>query len=187
MYNLIRMFLTKMSLKLILPLLLIFGFLSCQTRINKERIIKVDSVSLRMEQVAKVFLEIDTAKVTKDYYTILSNIDKVNSLGTSNNQDLFIQYGTLKKSFKEFVKKSPYTFKELEECRLQLKNLKQDIENNKITDSEFELYLKQEADASQNIRVQMSYYHERINSQIIIFEKLNPEIEILIDSLSKQK
>ena len=178
---------TKIRLKLILPLLIIFGFLSCQTNTNKERISKVDSVFHRMELVADVFLEIDTSKITNDYHTILRNIDKVNSLGTSNNQELLIQYGTLKKSFKEFVKKSPNTFKELEECRTQLNNLKQDIENNKITDNEFELYLKQEADASQNIRVQMSYYHERINSQIVLFEKLNPEIEILIDSLSKQK
>ena len=52
------------------------------------------------------------------------------------------------------------------------------------SDDDFEVYLKHEANASQNMRVQMSYYETRIKDQVEKFDKLNPQIENLIDSLT---
>jgi len=161
--------------------------ISCQTVTDKYRVSQIDSISYRMEEMARVYLEIDTVKIKNSYQTILINIDKLNKLPESNNKKLLMDYGTLKKGFKEFIKSTDVTLGELNICRKQITDLRDDAGKGLYSDDEFELYLKHEADASQNLRVQMSYYHSRIDSQMSKFENLNPSIERLIDSLTMVK
>lgn len=172
------------KLILLIPVLLFITMISCQSEGDKYRVSQIDTISYRMEEMARVYLEIDTTKINNSYNTILHNIDKLNRLSEPGNKKLLIDYGSLKKGFKDFIKNRPLTKEELEVCRKQIKDLKDDASNSFYTDDEFELYLKHEANASQNLRVQMSYYHTRINSQQSKFEKLNPRIERLIDSLT---
>lgn len=172
---------------LLIPVLLLFTMISCQSETDKYRVSQIDTISYRMEEMARVYLEIDTAKINDSYNTILYNIDKLNSLSEPDNRKLLIDYGSLKKGFKDFIKNRPLTIEELEVCRKQIEDLKNDASNSFYTDDEFKLYLKHEANASQSLRVQMSYYHTRINSQQSKFENLNPRIERLIDSLTLVK
>jgi len=139
-----------------------------------------------MEAVADVYLELDTLRIDEIYQSIGRNIYLIDSLGIADNKDLIYNYGALNKGFKEFVKVRPYTIEELNFCRQQLNDLSEDVENGLI-DDDFRLFLTHEANASQSIRVQMSYYHERINAFIEKYENLNPDIEQLIDSLLYQK
>jgi len=170
--------------KLLIPVFLLFVIISCQSETDKYRVSQIDTVSFRMEEMASVYLEIDTVKIISSYKTILLNIDKLNSLSEPEDRRLLIDYGALKKGFKEFIKSAPVTLEELEVCREQIKNLKDDAANGLYSQDDFDLYLKHEANASQSLRVQMSYYHTRITSLINKFERLNPRIERVIDSLS---
>ena len=170
--------------KSLIPVFLLFVIMSCQSETNKYRVSQIDTVSFRMEEMARVYLEIDTAKIISSYKTILLNIDKLNNLSEPDDRKLLIEYGTLKKGFKEFIKSVPATLEEMEVCRKQIKELKDDAANGFYPQDEFDLYFKHEANASQSIRVQMSYYHTRISSLMNKFERLNPRIERVIDSLS---
>jgi hypothetical protein len=175
---------TPLRATIFLFLAFILSLSSCQTKADRMKVGQVDSISYRMEATAEVYLQIDTLKVDSIYKTLLSNYDKLNKLENIGNQQLIIEYGTLKKGLKEFIRRRPSTMQELEFCRKQLKALRQDAGRGLLSDDDFEVYLKHEADASQNMRVQMSYYQVRIQNQIEKFEKLNPQIENLIDSLS---
>jgi len=162
----------------------ILSLSSCQTKADRMKVERVDSISHRMEATAEVYLQIDTLKVDSIYKTLLSNYDKLNNLDNLTNQQILLEYGTLKKGLKEFIQRRPYTMQELEFCRKQLKSLRQDAGRGLLTDEDFEVYLKHEANASQNMRVQMSYYQTRIQDQVDKFDRLNPQIENLIDSLT---
>ena len=162
----------------------ILSLSSCQTKADKLKVEQVDSISNRMEATAEVYLQIDTLKVDSIYKTLLINYDKLNKLENIGNQQLMIEYGTLKKGLKEFIQRRPYTLQELEFCRKQIKALRQDAGRGLLSDDDFEVYLKHEANASQNMRVQMSYYQTRIQDQVGKFDNLNPQIEQIIDSLT---
>lgn len=167
--------------------IVLFSLSSCQTQADKYNISQVDSVSLRMEEMAKAYLEIDIDEVNTSYKTILLNIDTYNNIKKPIDNKLIFEYGTLKKGFKEFIKSNDATLAELKDCRNQIKTLKEDAGNGLLSDDDFKLYLKHEANASQNLRVRLSYYHNRINSQIDKFEILNPQFEQFLDSLSSLK
>lgn len=160
---------------------------SCQTQADKYNVSRVDSISFKMEEMAKAYLEIDINDVSKSYKTILLNIDTYNNIKKPIDNKLIFEYGTLKKGFKEFIKSNDATLAELKDCRNQIATLKEDAGNGLLSDDDFKLYLKHEANASQNLRVRMSYYHNRINSQIKKFETLNPHFEQLLDSLALLK
>ena len=172
------------SLQIFLLALLIISITSCQTKTNKLQVSRVDSISYRMEETAKVYFEIDTVKIDSFYSIVLFNLNKLSEIENQENQELLMDYGTLKKGFKEFIKRKPYTLEELEFCRKQINDLREDAENGLLSDEDFELYLKHEANASQSLRVQMSYYQARIASQVKKFEQLNPQIDSLINNLN---
>jgi hypothetical protein len=169
-------------------ILLISVFLSsCNTARVKERIAGVDSISYYLNKTAEVFLAIDTLAVKEKYKSVMSNIHKLNELELHTTNNLINDYGILKKGFKEFITTNPYTIDELRFCNKQLEDLKTDIRNHKLSEEEFKLFLKHEANAAQSLRVKMSYYQSRLQSQIIKFNKLNPKVISLIDSLSSLK
>ncbi len=169
---------------ILLAFIFILSLSSCQTKADRMKVDRVDSISHRMEATATVFMQIDTLRVDSVYKTLLSNYDKLSKLENIGNQQLLIEYGTLKKGLKEFIQRRPYTMQELEFCRKQQKALRQDAGRGLLSDDDFEVYLKHEADASQNMRVQMSYYQTRIQNLAEKFDRLNPQIEGLIDSLT---
>ena len=162
----------------------ILSFASCQTNDDKLKVLRVEGISYKMEETAKVYFEIDTLKIDSLYSVILFNLERLGKLGYQDDHKLIMDYATLKKGFKEFIKRRPYTIEELEFCRNQIEDLREDAENGLLSDEDFELYLKHESNASQSLRVQMSYYESRIAAQVKKFELLNPQINSLVDSLN---
>lgn len=163
---------------------LLFSLVSCQTKTNNLQVSRVDSISFRMEETAKVYYEIDTLKIDSFYTIVLFNFNRLGKMKIQESNELLLNYGTLKKGFKEFIKRRPYTLEELEFCRKQINDLREDAENGLLTDEDFELFLKHEANASQSLRVQMSYYQARIAAQVKKFEQLNPRIDSLVNTLN---
>ena len=137
-----------------------------------------------MEETAKVYYEIDTLKIDSFYTIVLFNLNRLGKMKIQESNELLLNYGTLKKGFKEFIKRRPYTLEELEFCRKQINDLREDAENGLLTDEDFELFLKHEANASQSLRVQMSYYQARIAAQVKKFEQLTPRIDSLVNTLN---
>ena len=168
------------SLQFLLLAVLMISLASCQTKTNNLQVSRVDSISFRMEETAKVYFEIDTIKIDSFYSIVLFNLNRLGKMETQGNTELLMNYGTLKKGFKEFIKRRPYTLEELEFCRKQINDLREDAENGLLSDEDFELFLKHEANASQSLRVQMSYYQARISAQAKKFEQLNPRIDSLM-------
>ncbi len=175
---------TTPILQIFLLAFVILSFASCQTNEDKLKVLRVEGISYKMEETAKVYFEIDTLKIDSLYSVILFNLDRLGKLGYQDDHKLIMDYATLKKGFKEFIKRRPYTIEELEFCRNQIEDLREDAENGLLSDEDFELYLKHESNASQSLRVQMSYYESRIAAQVKKFENLNPQINSLIDSLN---
>ena len=168
----------------ILLAFLIFTLSACQTNDNNLKLARIDSISNRMEEIAIVYLEIDTLEIDSFYNITIHNLKSLAKLDINNSNKLIFNYSTLRKGFKEFIKRRPYTLEELEFCRNQIENLYDDTKSGMLTDEDFELFLKHEENASQSLRVQMSYYQARIAAQVQKFKTMNPQINSLIDSLN---
>lgn len=176
-----------LTISLIFSIILLFGLSSCTSESDKLKVSQIEVISSRLEAVVTLYSEIDINKVDTSYKTLLFNIYEINSLKINPEDKLIFDYGILKKGFKEFIKSHDITLKELENCRNQINTLKEDVSNGLLSDEEFELYLKHEGNASQSLRVRMTYYHNRISSIMEKFDSLNPQVEIIIDSVSLTK
>lgn len=162
-------------------LILLFLF-SCNSREKQERIEQIDIISHRLNSMADVFLKIDSVKVRQNFTTVKQNLGELNKLSLNRSNKLIKDYGKLKKEFKNYLKTRPFIIDELGFTRNQLSDLKHDVKYNKLSDQEFELYLKHEANAAQRLRVKMSHFNDRLQNQMKIFDSLNPVFIEFIDS-----
>jgi hypothetical protein len=174
----------KNSLTILVAAVLVFA--SCSP--GKERLAyinKIDSLSAVLAIDAKAFQSIDTAlifskikKIDKQL-SIFDSIDSVSLIPEKSN------YSELRNSFNLFLKESPQIIEEAQTCKNQLDNLKFDAENNLVNVEKLKQYYNQESNALTLLQDKMGLFQKKINLQLNNYELLNPKIEYLLDSLTK--
>lgn len=174
----------KISLTILVAGILVFA--SCSP--GKERIAyiaKIDSLLVVLANDDSTFQSIDTTLISykiKNIDSQLAVFDSIDSVSIISEKVAFIE---LRNSFELFLEESPQIIEEVITCKTQLENLKYDAENKLVDNEKLTQYFNQESNALTDLQNEMALYQKRINLQLNNYGLLNPRIEYLLDSLSK--
>ncbi len=159
---------------------------SCvNTQFYADYLKKVDSLNASLEASASSFEQIDTTKIISQNIRVKKNLDSLNKLQVQIVQTTINEYSYIKKSYKTILREYPLALKELQYSREQLTALKHDIENRHLEEEMIKTYFSQEEDAISLLKEKMKMMGEVAKKQMDRFDLLNPEVEMVIDSLSK--
>jgi len=160
------------------------SFYSCdRTGNSKQYLDRIDSLSLSLEKSAVGFETIDTASIHEKYHLIDSQLELLFTLNNNNDQADVNKYNNIRKTFFNVVNNYPAIIDELEYTRSQLSDLKYDIEHHNLDQENEEMYFSQEKQSVKVLKLKMDFYQEQLNSELIHFENIYPEIKKKLDSL----
>jgi hypothetical protein len=146
---------------------------------------KVDSLNATLEASASSFEQIDTASISDQNRRIKQDLDSLGSLDGMLVSATINDYSYIKKSYKTFLREYPLALEELQYCRKQLADLKHDIEHRHLEEDDIKSYFSHEEEAVGLLKQKMEILGKSANRGIERFDRLHPEITLLIDSLSK--
>lgn len=146
---------------------------------------KIDSLKNTLEASASSYETIDTVLIASQYLTIRQNLDTLVLFPEIALDTGVIKYGYLKKKYKTFLRDHPLTIQELNYSRVQLSDLKNDFDKRNLEIEFAQEYYQTEEEAVDYIKKRMDAYQVMIRESMIKFNSLNPEIVVLLDSLSK--
>jgi hypothetical protein len=146
---------------------------------------KVDSLQATLEASATSFEQIDTTTIAFQNSQIKQNLDSLSSLGEEIVSATVNDYYYIEKSYKTFLREYPLAMEELQFCRQQLTNLKHDIEHRYLDEELIKSYFSHEEEAVGLLKQKMEILGKTANRQMETFDRVNPRIDLMIDSLSK--
>lgn len=165
-------------------LLLVFG--SCSNRqFYKTYSTKIDSLNNTLEASASSYETIDTTLIASQYKIIGQNLDSLVLFPDASLDTNVVQYRYLQKKYKTFLRDHPLTIKELNYCRQQLTDLKHDFDKRNFEPEAAKSYYQSEEEAVDFIKKRMDAYKALMRESMNRFNSLQPEIVVLLDSLSK--
>ena len=172
-----------------LSLSLPFFFISCNNNKHPKEIKKIDSLITVIDSIEQNLINADTAKIRSVYNIYLNNIDQIKENFNDKKEDstwsVITTYWIIRKPLKEFFKKCPHFFNEINFSKKQLDSLKTDINNNNIPENKISEYTKTEADAVNNLMQEVSVSINLVNDRIHLFDSLNPKVIKVIEKLKK--
>jgi hypothetical protein len=146
---------------------------------------KVDSLSATLEASASAFEQIDTTKISGMWKQVQFNLDTIVVLDPELVDGTINDYGRITKSCKTILHEYPLVHKELQYSRKQLATLHHDIEHRHLESSEVSTYFKQESEAIDAVKRRMDILADMAETQFEKYSRLNPQVFVIIDSLSK--
>jgi hypothetical protein len=174
----------KISLTILVAGILVFA--SCSP--DKERLAyinKIDSLLVVLANDDSTFQSIDTTLISFKIKNMESQLAVFNLIDSLSQIPEHANYSELRHSLRLFLKESPQIVEEAKTCKSQLDNLKFDAENNLVNDEKLKQYFWQESKALSDLQNKMDLFNKKINLQSKNYDLLNPKIELLLDSLTK--
>lgn len=153
----------------------------------KDYAVRVDSLNASLEASASSFEQIDTVRIRNQSKQVEINLDTLFMLQKEIVHGTINDYSYIKKSYKTILREYPLAMKELQYCRNQITDLKHDIEHRHLDEQMIKNYFSQEEEAISMLKYKMEKLSEMAEKQTERFSQLNPQIELMIDSLSTQK
>ncbi len=157
--------------------ILLLIFVGCQSKINIEKLEKIDSLIIVAEDLNKKILEVNIDSVNivlSKTGNILENLSNADSeLSTKMNLNTISTISNINRTCKKFIGKYSDFQKELNFSEHQLINLKHDIEISEITDSLFQAYYKQENFVLGKLDADINRSIEWLNNELIVYKSIN--------------
>ena len=164
-----------------------FLLFSCNNKPDvKTYLSKIDSLSLSLEESASAYKDIDTAEIRQYYVEIETQINELKDYNNIINTSPVISYNKTKNNFNDFLKTYPVLMHELKYTKAQLSDLKHDIENRNLNQDNLSLYMDQERQSVYVLKLKMDHYSQQLKLGMINYNRLNPEIKTLTDSLYRK-
>jgi hypothetical protein len=163
----------------------LFLFSSCDSLSWKSPENKVAELEELLEVSTASFHKVDSIWLQEKFDRVNENIEELKKLNINDSLPLFAEYKILKEALKEFMKARPVLGEEMYFCKLQLSNLKADIANGYLNNEEFEKHLNIEKRVVNRICTKIDIYYSGFINLKTKYKTLNPEVNILIDSLIK--
>lgn len=168
-------------------------FSGCMNKAQKAAVTKIDSLLILNTQVFNELSAINTDSIkilydsVKKYDRIIAKADFSKDID-SNTLMLLYEYGTIDKTFKKFLGKHYQSMLEsLKTRRIQLENLKQDVENRFIKGDKLKEYLSTEDSLMQftakDVRGRIDFLEQHKQK----YYRYHSEIVKLTDSIEKHK
>ena len=156
--------------------ILLLIFVGCQSKSNIEKIKKIDSLIIVTEDLNKNILgvNIDSVNIVlSETSVILENLSKADSkYSTKQNLNTISAISNVNRTCKKFIGKYSVFQKELSFSEHQLINLKHDVENNKIADSLFQAYYKQENFVLGKLNADINRSVEWLNNELVVYKNI---------------
>jgi hypothetical protein len=148
---------------------------------------RLDSLNASLEASASSFEQIDTVVVFNQNRTIMTSLDSIRRMQVDIVDGTINDYNNIGRAYKTFFRMYPLVMSELQYSRQQLADLKHDVENRHLDEELTTNYYDQEMDAVALLKRKMDKLSEIAEKQGKQFERLNPKVERIIDSLTKLK
>ncbi|MBP7463895.1 MAG: hypothetical protein KA793_06110 [Bacteroidales bacterium] len=185
----------KTRIAMVFALAVLAGVLctGCMNKAQRQAVAKIDSLLVLNTQVYEELSAVNSDSI-KILYDTVKKYDRI--IGTadfskdidSNTLMLLYEYGTIDKTFKKFLGKHYQSMLDnLKIRRMQLENLKQDIENRLIDGEKLAQYLHTEDSLMQftasDIRGRIRFLEQHKQ----MYYRYQPEIVKLTDSIEKHR
>ncbi len=155
--------------------------ISCNNIHNQKFIIRIDSLSLQLENAIEEYSVIDSITLAKIRENVIMNCNRIDYEVDSSFNKLIIPYSQINKSIKQILKMDFYIKTELHKSRTQIDNLFHDADNNIIDTNFLVRYIEEEKIAVNIIIERMNFNRLRGLSETKRYDSLNPLIEKLIN------
>jgi len=172
-------------------LFLPFVFTACKNTKHVKEIASIDSLKIVIDSVEKQLNIIDTTmvkSVVKEYSENSEQIRDYFKDEDKNDDSIWkaiTSYGILKKPLKNFIKDFPGFYSEISFSKKQLIDLKADIKKSKIKEEKISKYTKEEAEAVNELRVQVNGSIINARENLKLYSSLNPQVERAIEKMKK--
>lgn len=157
----------------------------------QDEITIVDSLENEVKEIEKEFEAIDVSKAEGIYEDVTSNLDESMKLlenSATNEQGRYISnYANITKAFKKMSFKVAKLSKEIAFTKDQLKNLKQDLENDLLEKEVAQKYIQEEREAIETLRESVDEFSNGLDYAYNTYNKLTPDFVNFIDSLKTVK
>lgn len=167
---------------------MIIVFSSCKNEMSKE-IGEVDGLITMVNEIEKTVLSVDTAKAFQTKRQISKDLELIENIGdTLDKEDAFIldDYYSGKKRLYRFHENYEDFINQIDYAKNQLKNLKQDLNNGKVTKEKYKEYYMLEHGSILELNSKVNKSVGGIEEAMQKMELKRPEILELFEEL-KQK
>ena len=165
-------------------------FYGCNNKKHPKMLSRIDSLNTVIDSIQINLFSVDTLRINNiftDYSTNLGLIKKYFvDKKEANDWEVMTTYGNIKKPLKSFIRDYPKFKNEISFSRNQLDTLKTDIGNGKLDGVKISDYIKQEAEAINNLKQQVLINVAGAKEKIKLFDSLNPKVVLLITKLKNK-
>jgi len=175
--------------KFVLGILFIALTIGACNNPNKKEIEEVGALIEKANETEKVLLSLDTSKVFGTKRLLEKDLAEFTKIGdTLTKEEAFeaADYFGSKKKFFRLSTRYPKFISDIEKSKIQLNNLKQDLENNLIKKENYSTYYADEHTALKDLDLQINKLVTGIDVVVDKYETDRPKLLELMETL-KQK
>ena len=170
-------------------IIILFSFFSCSNGIKKQNLIKIDSLQTIIDTAQSQLTIFDKPEYIAVNNTCNEKFNQIKSNFSWNLKDTswsnVLAYGEIAKSLKKTFIKVLDLKKQIEETKVQLKNLALDIKSGAIKKDKQTEYINTEDDIVKNIAISVMQSVSQLHQLLDRNEILSPTIENLLKNPPK--
>jgi outer membrane murein-binding lipoprotein Lpp len=153
---------------------------SCVNETQKMGLAKVDSLMLQVDSAeAKLaMVNVDTLKFKYDQYKKFNGllIENFEAIKTEENFQRICLYRYVKKTFELMIKEYPDFEKNIDTAKVQLKNLREDISSDLLTEQEMRSYCELERINVRDLKEKITFRVDNAIKEEANFDTIHPMI-----------
>ena len=174
-----------------LPFLSLFFLFSC-SNVDKETIAEIEKWQEKLDSAYQIYLTTDFDSINKMVWKVKENEKAIKTLNKADTiytdmVEVLDNYKWIRKKVKHVqVKKQEYGA-EFEEIKIQLENLKLDVQNGVRTSEENKQYLSNEIKSIKILITKFSKDKELYDEGLKRYGKLHEKVQAYVDLLKRDK
>jgi len=157
---------------------------SCRPAYIRHGVKDLQAERNRLEDARAMFAVLDTGQVHGIYKSYLAQIDTINTYFKDQYSEsawqLMTQYGQLKKPLKTYFEQYSTIQKEFDYSIVQMANLEYDLREKNVSSEQFEIYMKSERDAIEQLIMKSNLISENAVRNVNRYNELTPKMDSLI-------
>ncbi|MFO8087927.1 MAG: hypothetical protein R6T91_09045 [Bacteroidales bacterium] len=157
--------------------LMIFLF-ACSSGEKKQRIEKIDSLTLTLDSVQKQISSLDSARIERNF----QEIQKTNSLFDSIPDDkidreLLNEQRSVERAFRAYLAKIGEIKDDLQFSYNQLDSLTHDVEKDLVPEGKFDYYFNDEAEVDRRLKNYVSAIVQETDEALIKYDSIRMKVK----------
>lgn len=164
---------------------------SC-ANVDTETITEIEKWQEKLDSAHQVYLDTDFDSISKMVWRVRENEKAIKRLNTADTiytdmVEVLDNYKWIRKKVRNVKVKQQEYGTEFEELKVQLENLKLDVQNGVRTTEENQQYLNNEIKSIKILMTKFSKDHEYFTEGMRRFGELNEKVQAYVDQLKREK